>query len=70
MRMVLATEEAKDVHILTSSEGGESVPIPACCNAETKFISLFVILKGRRQKVEFTGELPRGLEVFMDPKSS
>lgn len=67
---VIATKGAKDVHVLTSSERGENVTVIACCNAEGTFIPPVLIMKGVREKTEFSFGLPPGSKVFMNNKSS
>lgn len=67
---VLTAKGAKDVHVITPREKGETVSLVACCNAEGSFLPPVIIMKGVNKKAEFADGLPHGSEVYMNKKSS
>jgi hypothetical protein len=48
----------------------EKMLVIACCNAEGTFLPPVLIMKGKRQKPEFSDGLPPGSKVYMNQKSS
>ncbi|KAG5888059.1 hypothetical protein JTB14_032866 [Gonioctena quinquepunctata] len=60
---VLAEKGAKDVHVLTPKEKGETITLVAY------FLSPVLIIKGVDKKGEFSDWLPHGSQVYMSKKS-
>lgn len=67
---VLTAKGAKDVHVITPREKGETVSLVACCSAEGRFLPPVLIMKGVNRKPEFCDGLPNGSNVYMNKKSS
>lgn len=67
---VLTAKGAKDVHVITPREKGETISLVACCSAEGRFLPPVLIMKGVNKKAEFSDGLPNGSEVYMNKKSS
>lgn len=67
---VVAAKGSRDVHVITSSEKGETVTVVACCNAEGNFLPPYCIFKGTYKKPEFEDNMPPGSKVVMCPKSA
>lgn len=67
---VLAAKGAKDVHVITPREKGETISLVACCSAEGRFLPPVLIMKGVNRKSEFSDGLPNGSDVYMNKKSS
>lgn len=64
----VAAKGSCDVHVITSSEKGETVTVVAC-NAEGNFLPPYCIFKGTYKKPEFEDGMPPGSKVVMCPKS-
>ncbi|KAK9679602.1 DDE superfamily endonuclease [Popillia japonica] len=67
---VLTAKGAKDVHVITPREKGETISLVACCSAEGRFLPPVIIMKGVNKKSEFSDGLPNGSDVYMNKKSS
>lgn len=47
---VLTANGAKDVHLITPREKGETITLIACCSAEGRFLPPVLIMKGVNRK--------------------
>ncbi|XP_054706877.1 jerky protein homolog-like [Uloborus diversus] len=67
---ILTAKGAKDVHVITPREKGETISLVACCSAEGRFLPPVLIMKGVNKKAEFSDGLPNGSVDYMNKKSS
>lgn len=67
---VVAEKGTKSVHVLSSSERGETVTVVACANAEGVFLPPYCIMKGVNKKDEYKDGLPPGSTIKMNKKSA
>ncbi|XP_054706657.1 tigger transposable element-derived protein 6-like [Uloborus diversus] len=51
---ILTAKGAKDVHVITPREKGETISLVACCSAEGRFLPPVLIMKGVNKKAEFS----------------
>ena len=67
---VIVKKASKSVFSVTSEKRRETIAMITCCNAESVYLPLACIMKGKNKKPEYKDGMPPGSIVFMSKRSA